>query len=53
METPGPGNYEYDREFKDNDNPAYHIGLPLPLKPSESFSIHTLSVIHCGALWVT
>lgn len=35
MNTPGAGTYEYDREFKDNDSPAYNIGLPLPQRPSE------------------
>ena len=33
--TPGAGTYEYDREFEDNDNPAYSIALPLPQKPSK------------------
>lgn len=34
--TPGAGTYEYDREFEDNDNPAYSIALPLPQKPSRT-----------------
>ena len=38
--TPGAGCYEYDRDFEDNDNPAYSIALPLPQKPSKLISGH-------------
>ena len=32
---PAPGQYEYDREFHENSNPAHSIGVLLPVKPSE------------------
>lgn len=35
LNVPGPGNYEYDREFSENSSPAHSIGLPLPRPPSE------------------
>ena len=38
LNLPGPGRYESDREFEDNSNPAYSIGLPRPQKPSETFA---------------
>ena len=36
LQTPSAAQYECDRGFWNNSNPAYSIGLPLPLKPSKS-----------------
>ncbi|CAI8030026.1 hypothetical protein GBAR_LOCUS17020 [Geodia barretti] len=35
-ETPGAGEYEYDREFADNSAPKYSHGLPLPARPNSN-----------------
>ena len=34
LDVPGPGCYEPDREFGENSNPAFSLGLPLPQPPS-------------------
>ncbi|XP_064400830.1 uncharacterized protein LOC135346984 [Halichondria panicea] len=33
---PGVGEYNTDRDFADNSNPAYSVGLPLPIKPNSN-----------------
>ena len=45
LNVPGPGNYEYDREFGENSNPAHSIGLPLPQPPSKSILLCKTSLL--------
>jgi len=35
--VPAPGEYNYDREFHENSNPAHSLGALLPVKPSEFY----------------
>ena len=47
---PGVGEYSPDRDFADNSNPAYSVGLPLPIKPS-TIIIYTIYAMMCTVIY--